>query len=58
MFSFLKNIGLPEIILIAIVVFLLFGSKKAKEISHDLGKSAKEFKKVKKEAESIKEVTN
>ena len=58
MFSFLKNIGLPEIILIAIVVFLLFGSKKSKDISHDLGKSVKEFKKVKKEAESIKEVTN
>ena len=58
MFSFLNNIGWPEVILIAIVLFLLFGGKKSKEISRDLGKSAKEFKKVKKDAESIKEVTN
>lgn len=58
MFNFLNNIGLPEIILIAVVLFLFFGSKKSKEISRDLGKSAKEFKRVKKEAEEIKEVTN
>lgn len=58
MFSFLKNIGWPEIILIAVVLLIFFGGKKSKEISRDLGKSAKEFKKIKKEAESIKEVTN
>jgi len=58
MFSFLKNIGLPEIILIAVVLLVIFGSKKSKEISRDLGKSAKELKKVKKEAEEVKEVTN
>ena len=58
MFSFLNNIGWPEIILIAIVLYLLFGNKKSKEISRDLGKSAKEFKNVKKEAEEIKGVNN
>jgi len=58
MFGFLKNIGLPEIILIAVVLFLLFGSKKSKKISRDLGESTKEFKKIKKEVENIKEVTN
>lgn len=58
MFSFIRNIGIPEIILIAVVLFLIFGSKKSKEISRDLGKSAKEMKKLKREAEEIKEVTN
>lgn len=58
MFNFIRNIGIPEIILIAVVLFLLFGSKKSKEISRDLGKSAKEFKKIKKEAEDVKGVTN
>lgn len=58
MLSFINNIGLPEIILIAIVLFLFFGSKKSKKISHDLGESTKEFNKVKKEVENIKEVTN
>lgn len=58
MFSFLKNIGWPEIILIAIVLLIFFGSRKSKEISHELGKSVKEFKDTKKEAENAKEVTN
>jgi len=49
MFNFIKNIGLPEIILIAIVLILLFGGKKIKELSRGLGESSKELKKVKKE---------
>ena len=51
MFNFVKNIGLPEIILIAIILILLFGGKKLKELSRGLGESSKELKKVKKEYE-------
>lgn len=49
MLNFIKNIGLPEIIIIAIVLILLFGGKKIKELSRGLGESSKELKKVKKE---------
>lgn len=58
MFSFLNNIGVAEIILIAVVLLVIFGGKKSKEISRNLGKSAKELKEVNKEAEGVKEVTN
>lgn len=49
MFNFIKNIGGPELVIIVIVLIVLFGDKKVKKISRGLGKSAKEFKKVKKE---------
>ena len=49
--NFIKNIGLVEIIIIAGVLILLFGSKKIKELSRGLGESTKEAKKVKKEVE-------
>ncbi len=55
MLNFLKNIGPAELILIAIVVFLLFGSKVLVNLSHKLGASAKEIKKVKQELKNIKE---
>lgn len=39
------NIGLTEIIIIAAVVILLFGSKKIPEFFKGLGDSIKEFRK-------------
>ncbi len=38
------GLGLPEIILIAIVVLLLFGGKKIPELMKGLGKGVKSFK--------------
>ncbi len=38
------NLGLPEIILIALVVLLLFGGKKIPELMRGLGKGVKSFK--------------
>ena len=52
MFDFIKNIGLTELIIIAVVLILLFGGKKVRELSRGLGESSKELKKVKKEFES------
>ena len=49
MLTFIRNIGLPEIIIIALILILLFGGKKVKELSRGLGQSSKELKKVKKE---------
>lgn len=40
----LRNIGLPEIIIISLVVLLLFGAKKLPEFARGLVKAKKEFK--------------
>lgn len=39
------NLGLPEILLIAVVLLLLFGAKRLPEIGRSLGKGIIEFKK-------------
>ena len=41
---FLGNMGMPEVILIAVVVLLLFGGKKIPELMHGLGKGVRSFK--------------
>jgi len=38
------GLGLPELIIIGIIVLLMFGGKKLPEIGAGLGKSIKEFK--------------
>ncbi len=53
MFDFIKNIGPTEIIIVAVILILLFGGRKVRELSRGLGESSKEFKKVKKEFEGI-----
>ena len=44
-----KNIGLPEILIIAFVLLILFGAKKLPEFARGLGESGKELKKASKE---------
>lgn len=44
-----KNIGLPEIIIIAVVLILLFGGKRIPEFIRGLGQSVKEFRKAAKD---------
>lgn len=41
---FLGKLGMPEIILILVIVLLLFGGKKIPELMRGLGKGVKEFK--------------
>ena len=43
------GVGLPEIIIIVLIIVLLFGAKKLPEIAKALGKAIKEFKKSSKE---------
>jgi sec-independent protein translocase protein TatA len=43
------NIGSSELIILGIIVFFLFGSKKLNELARGLGESSKEVKKLKKE---------
>ncbi|MFE9451309.1 Sec-independent protein translocase subunit TatA [Streptomyces sp. NPDC006739] len=49
------RLGAPEIILILIVVFLLFGAKKLPDMARSLGKSARILKS---EAKAMKEEGN
>ncbi|MFC2149277.1 twin-arginine translocase TatA/TatE family subunit [Candidatus Auribacterota bacterium] len=37
-------IGLPELIIILVIILLLFGAKKLPDIARSIGKSVKEFK--------------
>lgn len=45
------RIGLPELIVIGIVIIILFGAKRLPEIGSALGKAIKEFKKASREVE-------
>lgn len=45
------SIGLPEVLLIALVVLLLFGGKKIPELMRGLGKGVKSFKEGMKDVE-------
>ena len=43
------SIGMPELIIIFLVVLLLFGSKRLPELAKGLGKGMREFKKATRE---------
>ena len=43
------SIGMPELIIIFLVVLLLFGSKRLPELAKELGKGMREFKKATRE---------
>lgn len=47
-------IGMPQVVLIAIVVLLIFGGKKIPELMKGLGSGIKEFKDASKENNSKK----
>jgi TatA/E family protein of Tat protein translocase len=49
--AFLQNIGLPELLVILLIVVLLFGAARLPEIARSMGKSLHEFKKGVKEVE-------
>lgn len=53
------GLGIPELVVIFLVILLLFGAKNIPEIAKGLGKSLKLFKKELKETEDeIKSVNN
>ena len=40
-----KNIGTPEIVIVALVLLVLFGGKKIPELVRGIGESIREFRK-------------
>lgn len=56
---FLKNIGTTELIIIAVILFFLFGGKKLSEWARGFGETSRELKKIKKDfTTAIDDVTN
>lgn len=49
--AMLPNLGMPELIVIFVVILLLFGAKKLPELARGIGKSMGEFKKAKEDFE-------
>jgi sec-independent protein translocase protein TatA len=41
----MRNLGMPEVLIILLVVLLLFGARKIPDLARSLGKSLSEFKK-------------
>jgi Sec-independent protein translocase protein TatA len=52
MFDFLHNIGAPEVIIIAVLVFLFFGGSKLGEFAKGIKESKKEINKIKEELQN------
>ena len=48
------GLGVPEIIVIAVIMLLIFGAKRLPSIGEGLGKTVKELRGVKKEIDDIK----
>lgn len=49
------NIGLPEIVLVILILTLIFGGKKMTDFAKNAGLAGKELKKIKKEYSEAKE---
>ncbi len=49
------GLGLPEMIVIGVIILLIFGAKRLPEIGKGLGKTAKEIKDISREMEKVKE---
>ena len=45
MLAFLGNLGVPELLVILLILFLLFGARRLPEIARGLGQAIEEFRK-------------
>lgn len=54
----MPNIGVPELIVILVILLLLFGAKKLPELARSIGSSAKELKGAMKDDEPASDKKN
>lgn len=54
MLNLLKNIGFSELVIIALVLAVVFGGQRVKQLASSIGESTKEIKRVKAELDSVK----
>jgi TatA/E family protein of Tat protein translocase len=52
------GLGIPEIIIIAVILLLIFGGKRLPEIGKSLGRTVSEFRKITKDIRNEKTPTN
>ena len=52
-----RNIGLPEILLLVLLFVLVFGSKRIPDIAESIGKALKKFRKASQETENKSDST-
>jgi sec-independent protein translocase protein TatA len=52
------GLGFPEILVILVIIFLIFGAKRLPEIGAGLGKTIKELRKIRDERKAEKEKGN
>ena len=52
------GLGLPEIIVILVIFFVLFGAKRLPQIGEGLGKTMKELRKIRGEKKTEKKIEN
>lgn len=50
----MPHIGIPELVVIFLIVFFLFGAKRLPDIAKSVGQALREFKRVGKEDEAPK----
>jgi sec-independent protein translocase protein TatA len=51
------NLGLPELLIVLVIIVLLFGARKLPDLARSLGRSTKEFKQGMKEGATDEDVT-
>lgn len=54
----MRNLGMPELLIILLVILLLFGARKLPDLARSLGRSLNEFKKGREEGSKPDDATN
>ena len=54
--AFFRTIGMPELLIILVVLLLLFGAKKLPQLARGIGKSLSEFRRGRQEGDEVEDI--